>query len=302
MKKNAAADLKDLKNEKEKALDAAISQLEKELPLYGDLSRLEEQRRSASLAEERLHRQALEDQARLERDSAGVQALRQRLDELADADALELQARQELKKARETLALLDGDRGLRPECRAIRQAENRWEQDRRRLRVLEEQALAASREHQRLYERFIAGQAGLLAEDLRERLISEGQAPCPVCNSRLSREQLGQLARRQTETPDEAQVDRAKQTFDELEEQRRRLDLNLKTDQTALELRKRTAVEKAAAVRHYLRDKGVEAVDFDDAHAQYFDCMPGAKRETVCPALLAGGQVLRRGMATVPER
>ena len=62
------------------------------------------------------------------------------------------------------------------------------------------------------------------------------------------------------------------------------------------------ALEKAAAVRHYLRDKGVEAVDFDDAHAQYFDCMPGAKRETVCPALLAGGQVLRRGMATVPER
>ena len=62
------------------------------------------------------------------------------------------------------------------------------------------------------------------------------------------------------------------------------------------------ALEKAAAVRHYLREKGVEAVDFDDAHAQYFDCMPGAKRETVCPALLAGGQVLRRGMATVPER
>ena len=236
-----------LRQQREKTL-GRISQLEKELPLYGDLSRLEEQRRSASLAEERLHRQVLEDQARLERDSAGFQTLRQRLDELADADALELQARQELKKARETLALLDGDRGLRPECRAIRQAENRWEQDRRRLRVLEEQALAASREHQRLYERFIAGQAGLLAEDLRERLISEGQAPCPVCNSRLSREQLGQLARRQTETPDEAQVDRAKQTFDELEEQRRRLDLNLKTDQTALELRKRTAVEKAAAV------------------------------------------------------
>jgi hypothetical protein len=62
------------------------------------------------------------------------------------------------------------------------------------------------------------------------------------------------------------------------------------------------ALEKLSAVRHYLRTKGVEAVEFDDAHAQYFDCMPGAGRATLCPALLQGGQVLRRGMATVPER
>ena len=62
------------------------------------------------------------------------------------------------------------------------------------------------------------------------------------------------------------------------------------------------ALEKLGDVRHYLREKGVEAVGFDDEHAQYFDCMPGAKRATLCPALMQGGSVLRRGMATVPER
>ena len=62
------------------------------------------------------------------------------------------------------------------------------------------------------------------------------------------------------------------------------------------------ALEKLGDVRHYLREKGVEAVGFDDEHAQYFDCMPGAKRATLCPALVQGGSVLRRGMATVPER
>ena len=62
------------------------------------------------------------------------------------------------------------------------------------------------------------------------------------------------------------------------------------------------ALEKLGDVRHYLREKGVEAVEFDDQHTQYFDCMPGAKRATLCPALLQGGTLLRRGMATVAER
>ena len=62
------------------------------------------------------------------------------------------------------------------------------------------------------------------------------------------------------------------------------------------------ALEKLAAVRRYLKDKGVETVDFDDEHAQMFDRMPGAQRATLCPALLQGGTLLRRGLATVPER
>lgn len=62
------------------------------------------------------------------------------------------------------------------------------------------------------------------------------------------------------------------------------------------------ALEKLGAVRRYLREKGVEAVDYDADHAQYFDRMPGVKAATLCPALLQGAQVLRRGVATVPER
>ncbi len=62
------------------------------------------------------------------------------------------------------------------------------------------------------------------------------------------------------------------------------------------------ALERLGAVRHYLRERGVETVDFDDKNARYFDCMPGTQRATLCPALLCDGKVLRRGMATVPER
>ena len=62
------------------------------------------------------------------------------------------------------------------------------------------------------------------------------------------------------------------------------------------------ALEKLAAVRRYLKEKGVDAVEYDDAHAQMFDRMPGAGTATLRPALVQGGTLLRRGLATVPER
>jgi len=62
------------------------------------------------------------------------------------------------------------------------------------------------------------------------------------------------------------------------------------------------ALEKLAAVRRFLKDKGVETVDFDEEHAQMFDRMPGAERATLRPALVQSGTLLRRGLATVPER
>ena len=62
------------------------------------------------------------------------------------------------------------------------------------------------------------------------------------------------------------------------------------------------ALDALGAVRHYLRAKGVETVDYAADSARYFDCMPGERSATLCPALLQSGQLLRRGTATVPER
>ena len=62
------------------------------------------------------------------------------------------------------------------------------------------------------------------------------------------------------------------------------------------------ALEKLGAVRRYLKDKGIETVDFDEEHARMFDRMPGAETATLRPALMQGGILLRRGLATVPER
>ncbi len=62
------------------------------------------------------------------------------------------------------------------------------------------------------------------------------------------------------------------------------------------------ALEKLGAVRHYLRARDVELVDYDPQHAELFDRMPGAEEATLCPALVQRGHVLRRGTATVAEQ
>ena len=58
------------------------------------------------------------------------------------------------------------------------------------------------------------------------------------------------------------------------------------------------ALEKLGAVRHYLRQRGVETVEYDAQHADWFDRMPGAETVTLRPALTSGGTLLRRGLAT----
>lgn len=62
------------------------------------------------------------------------------------------------------------------------------------------------------------------------------------------------------------------------------------------------ALEKLDAVRRYLREKGVETVDYDEEKAQLFDRMPGVQTATLRPALMQEGALLRRGLATIPEK
>ena len=230
--------------------DAArrVGELEKELPQYRDLAELETKRRENLAQAEQAGRELLALRQRSERDSARLQDLRQRMETLSDADALALQARQEADQAGEKLALLDGERGLRLELQNIRLGENQWAAGQRELQELARRALEASETHQRLYRAFIVGQAGVLGESLRERLLAEGEAACPVCRTRLKPESLDRLARCQGETPSQEQVDRAKADFDRLEAERHRKDSRQQALSSALAERKRTAVEKAGTL------------------------------------------------------
>lgn len=60
------------------------------------------------------------------------------------------------------------------------------------------------------YRHFLAGQAGILAKELSDRLKEQKEAICPVCGSAVTKEQQNHFALSEEEVPTQKQVDLAK--------------------------------------------------------------------------------------------
>ena len=58
------------------------------------------------------------------------------------------------------------------------------------------------------------------------------------------------------------------------------------------------ALSKMAGVKFYLHKKGIDVIDYSDETAGYFDVMPSPDKETVRPALMLNGELLKKGLAT----
>jgi len=58
------------------------------------------------------------------------------------------------------------------------------------------------------------------------------------------------------------------------------------------------ALDRLEDLRYYLHSRGIEAVDYDDDHRDWFEFMPGEKPGTIRPALAAGGKVLKKGLVS----
>ncbi|MBR5093456.1 MAG: SMC family ATPase [Oscillospiraceae bacterium] len=169
--------------------------------------------------------------------------LRERLDALEDADALALRCQNEKEKADADLAEL---LQLREELRRLCRDEASLEKEQEQLRRATEEALSAEEGHHRLYQSFLAGQAGLMAEDLRRELAVRGEAVCPVCASRLDWSRAGDLAPILEGTPDKASLDRAKEAAQSAEQRRAAQYTRTETCRARLQSGRSAALEKAA--------------------------------------------------------
>ena len=58
------------------------------------------------------------------------------------------------------------------------------------------------------------------------------------------------------------------------------------------------ALEKLDEIKYYLHRQQIDVIDYSQETAQYFDMMPGAKRGTIRPALVADGALLKKGLAS----
>ena len=61
---------------------------------------------------------------------------------------------------------------------------------------------------------FFAGQAGILAKELREQVVKEEKAICPVCGGSVYKEQLDKLAKTENHIPTQEQVEVAREKLD----------------------------------------------------------------------------------------
>ena len=229
--------VEELKNE--------IHSLKEQLPRYRELqNRLNEQ----------LQAETAEKKARADRDKAGEQQqtlkeeqaeLTKRLEELKDIDhrVNELaEADGAARRARETLA---GKDGILETVRSLRAEESRLNAETQRLSELALKASEAERAHHDLYQRFIAGQAGILAEKLRGEIEAAGEAPCPVCGAVHTGADNELFALMPDGTPVETEVRSAEKAYKLAEKNRKQQETLVQGKKSDLEGRRNDLFRKA---------------------------------------------------------
>ncbi|MDO4491199.1 MAG: SMC family ATPase [Lachnospiraceae bacterium] len=102
---------------------------------------------------------------------------------------------------------------------------NIYDKDQKRIKLEKEYeqtrqaARTAAEQYNHLYQRFLDGQAGFLAGELKEKIQKEGSAPCPVCGQLHTASSLSQPVREEVQTPSRQQVDAARAALDKAEKQ-----------------------------------------------------------------------------------
>lgn len=232
--------------EKVDALNGDVGKIEEQLPLYDELKEAVQKRDQAlkdSNDAQKAEEEAKKEKQRVESE---IKAVNERIEALKDIDVRLEKAQARFDKDDERLEALIGKNGIRQSVQTILKREYDCEVERKMLRAQTLAAAQAQDEYNRLYQHFIMGQAGLLADDLRAKVEREGEARCPVCGSSVYRSQLPGLATLHPQTPDKKQVDHAKEEADKCERDRSKQDKRVEGLEKALESDRRNLVEKAA--------------------------------------------------------
>ena len=179
-----------------------------------ELNRLRQEKEQTQAQEAEASRRFDEAEARLEK-------LRQRLEKLDGTEALVLQRKGAWEQSRLRVeALLD----LQRDCEMIQKESQQFRLEEEKLTLLAKETLDAEQRHHRLYRAFLAGQAGIMAAQLRQEIAEKGHASCPVCGSRVTGAQEAGFAPGGEHIPGQEQVDKAKESLDRAEKTRAEQD------------------------------------------------------------------------------
>ena len=242
--RKTAADDEPAAQEAEK-LKSGIAVIEKQLPSYRQLKEQTEARAAAEAAAKK----AAEEKAAAEEKRGKLQEELKQAGEQAVAlkgiDEEVCRKAEAETAAAEALKLLTARDGIFAEVRSARNDGQALTGETEKLETLMRAAAEAEQRHHELYRRFISGQAGLLADDLRREIGEKGSAPCPVCGTVHGREGGAHFAVRPEGTPSEDEVRGAKESADKAEESRKNQERRLQKMQQAFGDRKNDIMRKA---------------------------------------------------------
>ena len=235
------ADDREAEAEKEK-LEKKIHRLEELLPRYAERGQRQQEKAEAekALAAAQAERSASEE--RLERLRTELTALREKLNSLASAEAVQVACESAERAATERLEALAG---LGSELSAIDALEAELTEEKESLLRLTQRAGESAARADALYQSFIAAQAAVLAEELRQTLRKSEEALCPVCGTHLHRQDAARLARLPEETPGREDVDRARAAAGRAERERSDKNAAVESKGATIAARKKTAAERA---------------------------------------------------------
>lgn len=178
-------------------------------------------------AEAALSRAAAEQKACMDRQAAALQAVKtleeqrkslaEALSGMEDVDLRAEQCQRLAEDAGKVFTGLAGVGGVREQFQKLQTRASDIAAQEEAFRQFTERVLAVRARYDALYRRFLTGQAGLLAGELRHDIESQGAARCPVCGTELNREALPRLAQSAQEVPTQEAVDAAKAEAERLE-------------------------------------------------------------------------------------
>ncbi|MBR6377541.1 MAG: SMC family ATPase [Oscillospiraceae bacterium] len=226
------------RQERVRELTGQLGTLEGQLGLFDQLGSLEADRKAAA---EDLKRQSAALESQQDRQSRLESQRTQNTADLAALEGAELAAercRSEKEKLEEELAAFDGEKGYAWWYGHLTQRETQLAQQEAAFQALTEQYRQARQENNQLHDRFILGQAGLLAQRVRERLDRGETTACPVCGRQLCPAHGPELAAMPPDTPSEEAVKAADEAL-----QAREREWNDKRDRLA-ELQQKQAANR----------------------------------------------------------
>lgn len=227
------------------ALKVKIEEIRKALPVYEELEGACEVLREAEQEVSGLECKYLAEEQALKEIEASLQEIKAELETLEGIDGAAEKAEHARDTAQDVVEQLSGENGLQNQVDQLMSDESELARKGRELEQLTAQACDAEDKHHRLYQSFLAGQAGEMARNLAAELDEKGYGICPVCRTEFSRAHHHAFAAQAEGVPTQDQVEEARRQWQAADQARHEADRKQTERKVNIESRKEQALKLA---------------------------------------------------------